>query len=613
MTANAQQALAPGALIETFEIVRVLGTGGFGITYKAWDHRLHCEVAVKEYLPSDLAARAADGLGVEPSRERPQDAATFSDGLQRFLDEARILARFRDPYVIGVKQFIAANGTAYLVMDYERGRNLSEQMAAVPAPMPAAQLRHLLDCLLSGLATLHGHGVLHRDIKPANIYLRNNGDPVLIDFGSARQTIRARDAQDLTSVVTHGYAPHEQYHRRGRQGPWTDLYALGATLYHCLTGHKPAGGMDRLLATQDGWPDPQLPAAEAAPEGFPDDLVAIIDWLLRVQVDQRPLSAQAVRDALANRHPIPAPPAPAEISAPPSTRRDDGSTLPLDDDTTVAGSPARGWRVLRVLSAAAVAAVVVATGSVPLLVQRAISDALPQRFAAAGEQAFGLPTTVRAASAAPYSRRITIDGLSVANPPGFRNAHALRIDMIAATAASRWWWLQSAPRFTDVELSGVTVYYEAEAAPLGSNLDQLASRHGASAASPTTPLEVETITVIDGRVSAVNYARGDEAITKPIAGFILKVPSHPPRLELSDALRLVTERLSRDAVRVAQSSAPMRELTDRPHAVARPAGRPTRPVTPETFAPKHRSARTLPQRVADWLEQAEETLMHGGE
>jgi serine/threonine protein kinase len=611
MTANAQQALAPGALIDTFEIVRVLGTGGFGITYKAWDHRLQCEVAVKEYLPSDLAARAANGLAVEPSRERPQDAATFHDGLQRFLDEARILARFRDPYVVGVKQFITANGTAYLVMDYERGRNLSEQMAAMPAPMPAPQLRHLLDCLLSGLATLHGHGVLHRDIKPANVYLRNNGDAVLIDFGSARQTVRERDAQDLTSVVTHGYAPHEQYHRRGRQGPWTDLYALGATLYHCLTGHKPAGGMDRLLAIQDGWPDPQLPAAEAAPAGYPGELVEIIDWLMRVRVEQRPPSAQAVRDTLAGRSPVPAPPAPVEIADSPAALRDDGSTLLLEDDTAAAEPPTRTMRAARVLSVVAAAAVVAAIASVPLFVQRAINDALPLRIAAAGEQAFGLPTEVRAARAAPYSRRITIEGLSVANPAGFRSAHALRIDTITAMAASRWWWLQSAPRLTQVELSGVTVFYEAGGSPNRSNLEQVTSRRGVSSAA--TPIEVEAISVIDGRVSAASYARGDEAIVKPIAGFTLEVPSGPSPLGLSDALRMITERLSRDAVRVARESAPMRELTERPRTAVLPAKRPPDPVTPETFPPLHRNARSLPQRVADWLEQAGEALTHDGE
>ena len=292
-----QHALQPGTRIDTFEIRTVLGAGGFGITYKAWDHQLECDVAIKEYLPSSLAVRDADQVTVSVISDADDDTVSYESGLNKFLDEARILARFKHPNLVGVKQFLSANGTAYMVMDYEQGSTLAQRFAKYPPPHDEKELRRLLECLLAGLSVLHENAILHRDIKPGNIYIREDGDPVLLDFGSARRCIAEHKTQEMTSMVTFGYAPHEQYHARGHQGPWTDLYSLGATVYYCATGEKPADGMERYLAVQQGDGDPLQPVAEVAP-ALDATLAAVLDWMLRVFPDDRPRSVAQVGAAL---------------------------------------------------------------------------------------------------------------------------------------------------------------------------------------------------------------------------------------------------------------------------------------------------------------------------
>jgi len=228
----------------------VLGVGGFGVTYLAWDAHLEKPVAIKEYMPGELAARVeggtagggtAGGAVVPLSAEREAD---YRWGLERFLQEARTLARFEHPSIVRVLRYFESNGTAYMVMDYERGDPLKIVLQHKPQP-PEAELKRLVTPLRDGLGVVHGGGFLHRDIKPDNIVVRANGQPVLIDFGAARNAIGG-NTRNLTAVLTPGYAPLEQYSGEGKQGPWTDLYAMGGVLYRAVIGKPPPDAVARL-------------------------------------------------------------------------------------------------------------------------------------------------------------------------------------------------------------------------------------------------------------------------------------------------------------------------------------------------------------------------------
>ena len=219
-------ALPQGTRIRDFEFHRVLGHGGFGITYLGWNLALDIPVAIKEYLPADLATRERDGSVVPQSS---QAAADFQWGLERFLDEARTLARFQHPNIVRVHQYFEAHNTAYIAMDYVEGETLAAHLGR-KGTLSEAELTGILYPLLDALAVIHGADFLHRDIKPGNIVLRDaDNSPVLLDFGSARQAIGAK-SQSVTSVVTPGYAPLEQYSSRVLQGPWTDICVGGRVL-----------------------------------------------------------------------------------------------------------------------------------------------------------------------------------------------------------------------------------------------------------------------------------------------------------------------------------------------------------------------------------------------
>ena len=207
-------ALPRGHRLQEYELVRVLGMGGFGMTYLGFDHHLDKAVAIKEYLPSDIATRTADHSVAPQASEFRGD---FQWGLERFLDEARTLARFDHRHIVKVYRFFEAHGTAYIVMEYAEGETLSAYLER-KGTLSEAELKGILYPLLDGLAVVHGADFLHRDIKPGNIVLRDtDGSPVLLDFGSARQAIGAK-SRSVTSIVTPGYAPIEQYSSRGRQG-----------------------------------------------------------------------------------------------------------------------------------------------------------------------------------------------------------------------------------------------------------------------------------------------------------------------------------------------------------------------------------------------------------
>ena len=226
-------------------IGKVLGKpGGFGITYLAFDTKLETKVAIKEYLPRDLAGRDGDHATI--SAHSADDAEHFRYGLTQFLQEARTLARFDHANIVRVRNFFEENGTGYLVMDYYDGITLADYLAQQPqGKLPEQTAVDILMPILDGLREVHAQNFLHRDIKPQNIYLTTGNRAILLDFGAARQAMSER-SRSLSVMVSEGYAPYEQYHRRGEQGPWTDIYASAAVLYHAVAGEPPPPATERI-------------------------------------------------------------------------------------------------------------------------------------------------------------------------------------------------------------------------------------------------------------------------------------------------------------------------------------------------------------------------------
>jgi serine/threonine protein kinase len=306
-------ALGAGTRLGEFEIERVLGVGGFGIVYLAFDHALQRRVALKEYMPSALAARR-DGLLIGV-RSRAH-AETFGVGLRSFVNEARLLARFDHPALVKVHRFWEGNGTAYMAMSYCEGQTLGSARAAMAAPPSQAWLLALTDAMLGALASLHSENVYHRDVAPDNIMLQAGGTPVLLDFGAARHVIGGHRAA-LTAIVKPNFAPIEQYADAGavRQGPWSDLYSLGAVLHFCLIGRAPMPATLRVI-------NDELPSLRAlqrelvAADGtrYDDHFLGAIDSALAVLPEGRPQDAAAFAALLRGRQALPLVPRIAALS-----------------------------------------------------------------------------------------------------------------------------------------------------------------------------------------------------------------------------------------------------------------------------------------------------------
>ncbi len=272
-------ALPAGSRVGKYRTLSVLGVGGFGITYRAVDTQLDREVAIKEYLPTSMAARLPD-MTVQPhSTHRAED---FRWGRDRFLSEARTLARLEHaPGIVNVHDFLEANGTAYMVMALVPGQTL-EALLQREHRLTQPAIERLLYPLLDGLEKVHSAGFLHRDIKPANILVDADGGPSLIDFGAAREALQGR-THAMTAVFTPGYAAVEQM-SAAPQGPWTDIYALAGTLYHCIAGTPPPGALDRMMD------DKLVPAAEIGRGRYAPSLLAAIDAGLALKGGDRPQS-----------------------------------------------------------------------------------------------------------------------------------------------------------------------------------------------------------------------------------------------------------------------------------------------------------------------------------
>ena len=275
-------------LVGDYRIKRVLGAGGFGITYLADENALNRLVTIKEYFPADFAARK----GGSAAARSQEVAGDYQWGLDRFIEEAQTLARFDHPNIVRVHRYFRANNTAYMVLHFEEGGSFKSWLRGLNRAPRQAELDNMIAPLLDALEIIHKANFLHRDIAPDNIMVRKDGSPVLIDFGSARGHI-ASHSRTVSALVKPGYSPYEQYATTtSSQGPWTDIYALGATLYHAIAGKRPPDAPSRVVS------DEYMPAAEAALGSYRSGFLGAIDTALRLEVGERPQSIAEWRGAL---------------------------------------------------------------------------------------------------------------------------------------------------------------------------------------------------------------------------------------------------------------------------------------------------------------------------
>jgi serine/threonine protein kinase len=281
-------ALPPGYKLHWYVIKEILGRGGFGITYLAQDTNLNRNVAIKEYLPVEFSFRDSTD-SVNPMDQK--DEQHFKWGLERFIVEAQTLAKFEHPNIVRVISVFEENNTGYMVMSYEYGIELQSTIQNGKT-LPEQELLKIVFPLLDGLEMIHDAGFIHRDIKPQNILIRPDGTPVLIDFGSARQSL-GQKTKTLTSLVSPGYAPFEQYYSKSdKQGPWTDIYAMAATMYRCISGLAPMSAVDRSEAIVHGSGDIFVSALELGRGIYSDHLLNAIDHGLKFRPDDRPQSIE---------------------------------------------------------------------------------------------------------------------------------------------------------------------------------------------------------------------------------------------------------------------------------------------------------------------------------
>jgi serine/threonine protein kinase len=274
-------------MVREFRLDATLAQGPYDIVYSATDTQRGEDLALREYFPDSLASRARDqSVRARLERDRPDLEA----GLAAFIDEARLLARFRHPNIIGVRRFFELNDTAYIVMDAERGRLLASRLE--DGPLARHEVYDLLVGLLDGLDTLHQRRVLHCSLCPGNILLRDDGSPVITDFAAAREVRGRQDGGGIAGRGPAGYAAPELGGAGGRLGPWTDIYAVGAVAYRCVTGSVPPEASRRRRR------DPMTPAEEVAKGRYPVALLRGIDLMLQIEETRRPGSIDDVREAL---------------------------------------------------------------------------------------------------------------------------------------------------------------------------------------------------------------------------------------------------------------------------------------------------------------------------
>lgn len=287
MPTSKNQTLPIGYMLQDYIITKVLSTGGFSFVYLAQDMNKNT-VAIKEYMPTGLALRE-EGATVLLGTD--DDAATFKHGLKCFFEEGLALAKIDHKNIVRVTNFFRENNTVYMVMQYERGKSLQDYILSQPEPVNEKFVRRVFSELLNGLREVHTQKLLHLDIKPANIYIRLDGSPVLLDFGSARQTLTQAQSK-LSPSYTPGFAPPEQYFERKQLGPWSDIYSVGASMYSCMMRSAPIAANLRVSA------DHLAPAAKIGKNIYSEELLKIIDSCLELDYMQRPQSVFSLQKTL---------------------------------------------------------------------------------------------------------------------------------------------------------------------------------------------------------------------------------------------------------------------------------------------------------------------------
>jgi len=307
------QYLQPGKLLRQYKVLKVLGSGGFSVVYQAQDQTLNKLFAIKEYFPEQFAHRHGSAV-----RANGSEGDNFNWGKARFLDEAKLLARFDHPNIVKVIQIFEANNTAYMVLEYLGGRSLKSWLSEIDDTPNQKELDSVVEAILSALEVIHRNELLHRDIAPDNIYIKDDGAPVLLDFGSAKEAVGQR-TKTISAVVKDGYSPIEQYSTQGSgQGPWSDIYALSATLYYAVSGVRPEEATQRMLE------DHYVPAKQAAKAEYRPAFLDAIDWGLKTAPKDRPQAIIEWRTALFGEQ-----------------QENSGVSSPVDIDDRIAGARER--------------------------------------------------------------------------------------------------------------------------------------------------------------------------------------------------------------------------------------------------------------------------------
>lgn len=286
-------ALPTGHQLQDYEIKKVLSSGGFSIVYLACDQDKKL-VAIKEYLPTTIALRT-NGATVLPNTD---DVALFRHGLKCFFDEGLSLTKIDHKNIVRVLNFFRANETVYMVMQYEQGKSLQDYILGRTIAIPEAFIRRVFAELCNGLREVHTQKLLHLDIKPANIYIRLDGTPVLLDFGSARQALSENMSKNAPSY-TPGFASPEQSYDRTLLGPWSDIYSIGATMYACISRNSPPAASQRIKN------DLLVSAVVLAKDHYSKNLLEIIDKCLNLDYLARPQSVFSLQKNLLELAPEP--------------------------------------------------------------------------------------------------------------------------------------------------------------------------------------------------------------------------------------------------------------------------------------------------------------------
>lgn len=280
--------LESGTIIDQYKIERELAHGGFSSVYLAKHRSTQEKVAIKEYLPRKLAHRTWDNM-IIPNSEKTN--SLYLKGRAHFFKEAKVLSKLKHPNIVDVINFFHANGTVYMVMTYNPGITLDKAIKNKKSEITEKQLVKVFDLLLAGIKKMHKKKVLHLDIKPGNILIRAHNNPLLLDFG-AIQKYTSTPKMGRSAIITHGFSPIEQYSKHKQLGPWTDIYAIGASMYFCLSGERPVRSSKRESN------EVLVPAAKAFKRKYPSSLLQAIDWAMQVDPENRPQSISEFQQAL---------------------------------------------------------------------------------------------------------------------------------------------------------------------------------------------------------------------------------------------------------------------------------------------------------------------------